>query len=125
MPRSLALPCCSIRRFARGWRGAARPSHAKQRLSAAGRGFTTRRLAAGAVSELLLPQPGSGELTLLLPLLASLTGQGRRVYLLQPPALPYAPARAAAGVNLQQVYWLALHDERQGFGPANKPARAR
>ncbi len=69
----------------------------------------------GAVSELLLPQPGSGELTLLLPLLASLTGQGRRVYLLQPPALPYAPAWAAAGVNLQQVYWLALHDERQGL----------
>jgi protein ImuA len=52
------------------------------------------------VSELVLPQPGSGELTLLLPLLAEQTRRGQRVYLIKPPAVPYAPAWRNAGVQL-------------------------
>ena len=67
----------------------------------------------GAVSELVVPQPGSGELSLLLPLLAELTQRGQRVYLLKPPAIPYAPAWAAAGVKLAQLFWLDPREERE------------
>lgn len=69
----------------------------------------------GAVSELVLPQPGSGELTLLLPLLAEQTRRGQRVYLIKPPAVPYAPAWRNAGVQLAQLIWLDPRDEREGL----------
>jgi protein ImuA len=77
----------------------------------------------GAVSELLLPQPGSGELALLLPLLAELTRRGQRVFLLKPPAVPYAPAWLAAGVQLQQLIWLDPHDEREVLWAAEQILR--
>lgn len=97
----------------------------------------------GAVSELLLPQAGSGELSLLLPLLAELTQRRQRVYLLKPPAVPYAPAWRAAGVQLGYLSWIDPRDEREvlwateqilrepgntvlswfGHAPADKPCR--
>lgn len=60
----------------------------------------------GALSELLLPRPGVGEMALMLPLLARLTRAGRRVALVAPPHIPYAPALAAAGVDLA-LCWVA------------------
>lgn len=58
-----------------------------------------------ALSELLLPAPGVGELSLLLPTLARLTAAAQRVVLVAPPYLAYAPAWRAAGVDLR---WLSL-----------------
>ena len=75
------------------------------------------------MSELLLPQPGSGELALLLPLLAELTRRGQRVYLLKPPAVPYAPAWRAAGVQLRQLIWLDPRDEREVLWAAEQILR--
>ncbi|MBD9368635.1 translesion DNA synthesis-associated protein ImuA [Xanthomonas sp. XNM01] len=57
----------------------------------------------GALTELLLPADGIGELGLLLPALARMTAAGGRVALVAPPHVPYAPAWQAAGVELGQL----------------------
>jgi hypothetical protein len=57
----------------------------------------------GALSEILFEHDGLGELGLLVPALAELTQAGRRVVLVDPPYLPYAPALAAAGVDLRHL----------------------
>lgn len=56
-----------------------------------------------ALTELLLPADGVGELSLLLPTLARFTQAGATVVLVAPPYLPYAPAWQAAGVDLMQL----------------------
>ncbi len=53
-----------------------------------------------ALTELLLPADGVGELALLLPTLARMTQAGSTVALIAPPYIPYAPAWQAAGVEL-------------------------
>lgn len=60
----------------------------------------------GALSEILVGQRGIGELDLLLPALAQLTQAGRWVAWVDPPYIPYAPALAAAGVDLRRFLWL-------------------
>jgi hypothetical protein len=57
----------------------------------------------GALSEILFEHDGLGELGLLVPALAELTQACRRVVLVDPPYLPYAPALAAAGVDLRHL----------------------
>lgn len=54
-----------------------------------------------ALSEILLPMPGLGELNLLWPTLARLSLAGERLVLVAPPFLPYAPAWQEAGLDLQ------------------------
>jgi cell division inhibitor SulA len=56
-----------------------------------------------ALTELLLPADGVGELALLLPTLARLTQAGAAVAVIAPPYVPYAPAWQAAGVDLAQL----------------------
>lgn len=56
-----------------------------------------------ALTELLLPADGVGELLLLLPTLARLTRTGGVVAVVAPPYLPYAPAWQAAGVDLRHL----------------------
>jgi len=56
-----------------------------------------------ALTELLLPADGVGELSLLLPTLARCTQAGATVVLVAPPYLPYAPAWQAAGVDLMHL----------------------
>jgi len=57
----------------------------------------------GALSELLIPAEGVGELTLLMPTLARMTQAGRLVALIAPPLCPYAPAWQRAGVDLRYL----------------------
>ena len=57
----------------------------------------------GALTELLLPADGVGELSLLLPALTRLTRTGGTVAVVAPPYLPYAPAWQAAGVDLARL----------------------
>lgn len=54
----------------------------------------------GALSEVLVDHDGLGELRLLMPALARLTGSRRRVVMVNPPYVPYAPALVAAGIDL-------------------------
>ena len=56
-----------------------------------------------ALTELLLPADGLGELGLLMPTLARLSAAGGTVALIAPPYIPYAPAWQAAGVELAQL----------------------
>ncbi len=56
-----------------------------------------------ALSELLIPVDGVGELQLLWPTLARLSRAGERVVLVAPPHLPFAPAWQQADVDLRQL----------------------
>lgn len=57
----------------------------------------------GALTELLLERHGIGEIQLLAPAMAKLAGQGRWLSWIAPPHLPYAPALAAAGIDLAHL----------------------
>ncbi len=52
----------------------------------------------GNLTEILVDRSGIGEMSLLLPALARLSGEGGLLALVAPPWLPHAPAWAAAGV---------------------------
>jgi protein ImuA len=56
-----------------------------------------------ALTELLLPADGVGELALLMPALVRLTQAGHVVAVVAPPYIPYAPAWQAAGVDLRHL----------------------
>jgi hypothetical protein len=77
----------------------------------------------GALSELLLRADGLGELGLLLPTLARFTRAGRQVALIAPPYLPYAPALAAADIDLSKL--LLVHAEgREALWAAEQALRS-
>ena len=57
----------------------------------------------GALTELLLEREGIGELRLTLPALVRLQAEGRSVVWVAPPHRPYAPALAAAGLDLARL----------------------
>lgn len=56
-----------------------------------------------ALSEVLIPADGVGELRMLWPTLARLSQAGERIALVAPPYVPFAPAWQAAGIALRQV----------------------
>jgi len=56
-----------------------------------------------ALTELLVRQAGIGELSLLAPMLCRLSASDTWIALVSPPHLPYAPALAAAGVDLSRL----------------------
>ncbi len=58
---------------------------------------------AGALTEVLLSGEGIGELRLLMPALARLCRQDRWIAWVNPPNIPYAPALAAAGLDLSRI----------------------
>lgn len=103
MSRATALQ--EVLRDARLWRG---DSAAPLRAQATGHATLDAVLPGGgwplgALSEILFAAPGVGEVSLALPLLARLTRGQKSIALVAPPLLPYAPALANAGVDLQRV----------------------
>lgn len=60
-----------------------------------------------ALTELLLPADGVGELRLLLPTLARLTQASRDIVLIAPPYLPYPDGWRQAGVDFARVHLVA------------------
>lgn len=58
---------------------------------------------AGALTEILPSHEGIGELRLLGPALAGLSRRGLRLVWIAPPHLPYAPAFAAAGIDIANL----------------------
>lgn len=79
-------------------------------VSASGHALLDRELPNGgwphsALIELLLQQPGCGEIRLLQPALVQIARQ-RRIVLLQPPHLPQIAAWRAAGLNPEQLLWI-------------------
>jgi protein ImuA len=56
-----------------------------------------------ALTELLCDAVGIGEVSLLLPAMANAQVRGKGIIWIAPPYLPYAPALAAAGVDLRKL----------------------
>ena len=57
----------------------------------------------GNLTEILVDRSGLGEMSLLMPALASLSASGGWLALVAPPWLPHAPAWAAAGLALDRL----------------------
>ena len=60
----------------------------------------------GALTEIMTSCAGVGELSLAMPLLQSLCGDGRPVAFIRPPHIPYPPALVSAGASLDAVLWI-------------------
>jgi cell division inhibitor SulA/protein ImuA len=78
----------------------------------------------GELTELLGDASGIGELQLVLPALARLSTSGKRIVWLAPPHLPYAPALAAAGVDLAQIVIVRPGGRRESLWAAEQVLRA-
>jgi hypothetical protein len=78
----------------------------------------------GAMTELLLARPGSGELGLLLPALAALSRQDRWLLWIDPPFTPYAPALLQGGVALERLLIVRPADRRQWLWTCTEALRA-
>ncbi|QJD29656.1 translesion DNA synthesis-associated protein ImuA [Methylococcus geothermalis] len=71
---------------------------------------------AGALTEIVAPVQGIGELRLLLPLMRRIAGDGRRLVWVAPPFEPYAPALVQAGVEIGRMLVVAVADRRRDLG---------
>ncbi|HEX9811502.1 MAG TPA: translesion DNA synthesis-associated protein ImuA [Burkholderiales bacterium] len=67
----------------------------------------------GALTEIVVAHRGIGELRLLLPALARLSRGDRSIAFIAPPYIPFAPALAAAGVELSRLLLVhpSTHEE--------------
>jgi len=74
------------------------------------------------LTELLLPHAGLGEVRLLAPALAAVQQLQRSVILFDPPALPFAWAWAACGLDVQQLF--VVHSRAAASGRSNGPLLA-
>ncbi|WP_296186186.1 translesion DNA synthesis-associated protein ImuA [Pseudomonas sp. UBA1879] len=63
-----------------------------------------------ALTEILIPANGSGELRLMWPTLARLANAGERIVLVAPPFVPYPQAWQSAGVDLRQLSIIQARD---------------
>lgn len=77
----------------------------------------------GALTELLSDHEGIGELSLLLPGLAALSRQ-HCIAFVAPPHIPYAPALAAAGVDLARCLWLRPASETDALWALEQSLRS-
>ncbi|HTI48706.1 MAG TPA: translesion DNA synthesis-associated protein ImuA [Casimicrobiaceae bacterium] len=78
----------------------------------------------GALTEILLAREGIGELRLALPALARLTHEGRAVVWVAPPHRPYAPALAAAGIDLARFIVVRCRESREALWAYEQALRA-
>jgi len=78
----------------------------------------------GAITELLSDHSGSGELQILMPALARLSRQGRKLMFINPPFLPYAPGLHRQGVDLAQLVLIQTHDLAEQVWAASQTLRA-
>ena len=76
------------------------------------------------LTEILADEAGIGELGLILPALAALTGTGKRAVWVAPPNLPYAPALAADGVDLTAVVVVAPSSRRDALWASEQALRS-
>lgn len=111
----------------RVWRG--RPAPLPSSRQPTGHALLDQALPTGgwpeaALSEILLPADGIGELRLLWPALARLTQAGERVVLVAPPHIPYAPAWQAAGVDLRQLQVVQASELRDALWASEQCLRS-
>jgi len=78
----------------------------------------------GALTEMLLEQEGIGEIRLTLPALARVQAQGRDVVWIAPPHRPYAPALAAAGLDLARLFVVHCREPKDALWAFDQALRA-
>jgi hypothetical protein len=78
----------------------------------------------GSLIELLPSHEGIGELRILGPALAALSRAHKRLAWIAPPYLPYAPAIAAAGIDLPQVLIVKTRAARDALWAAEQALRS-
>ena len=78
----------------------------------------------GVLTELLLESEGIGELRLIIPALGSITRAGGWVAFIAPPYVPYAPALAHLGINLNQLIVLEARALKDQWWAAEQALRA-
>jgi len=77
----------------------------------------------GALTEILVPREGVGELRLVLPALAELSARGRWLAWVGAPYVPYAPALAARGLVLSRMLWVRSRNNAQQLWSAEQALR--
>lgn len=80
-------------------------------FSALDQALPTRGWPSNALTEMIVPYWGIGELRLLLPAMRRLNQQHRQIVWIAPPYLPYAPALVKAGLSL---YYVLVVDAQSG-----------
>ncbi len=78
----------------------------------------------GALTEILVPGMGAGELRLVMPALARLSRGGRWIAWIAPPHIPYAPALAAWGVDLSRLLLVRTRSEADALWAAEQALRS-
>lgn len=79
----------------------------------------------GALTELMPDREGIGELGLLMPALARISRQGsRRIAWIAPPHLPYAPALADWGIDLERLLLIRPASTRDALWSAEQTLRS-
>ncbi len=116
----------TLLRDARLWQG---DRQAPLRAEATGHAQLDAALPGGgwpcaALSEIVYAAPGVGELQLAMPLAARLTQARRRLALVAPPHLPYAPAWRRHGVVLAQLAVIEAADTGDALWAAEELLRA-
>src|SRR5438874_235058 len=76
------------------------------------------------LTEILTDDAGIGELGLILPALAALTGAGKRAVWIAPRHVPYAPALIAAGVDLVHLLVVNASGRRHALWAAEQALRS-
>ena len=69
----------------------------------------------GAVTELIHAIPGCGELSLLLPALAQLSQEDRRIIMIDPPWIPYPPALYGRGLALESLLLIRTKNRNESL----------
>ncbi|HVO87708.1 MAG TPA: translesion DNA synthesis-associated protein ImuA [Casimicrobiaceae bacterium] len=77
-----------------------------------------------ALTEVLLTREGIGEMRLTLPALKNVQAQGRDVVWIAPPHRPYAPALAAAGLDLTRLLIVRCRDAKEALWAYEQSLRA-
>jgi hypothetical protein len=78
----------------------------------------------GVLTEILPAHEGIGELRILGHALASLTDAGKQLAWIAPPYLPYAPALAAAGIDLAQILIVKVRSPADTLWAAEQALRS-
>ena len=78
----------------------------------------------GTLTELLIAHDGIGEFSLLLPALRKITTGKQWAALINPPYVPYAPALATAGLNLEHLLVIDSKDDTDTLWSAEQLLRS-
>ena len=79
---------------------------------------------AQGITEVMADDTGVGELALLMPAFARLTSAGKRAIWISVPHIPYAPALAAAGVDLANLLLVQPPSRRDALWATEQALRA-